>query len=70
MQTLYAVLGWLFGGVEITEIIWPRWEDLLVSSIIAAAMVFVWQKYLVKQIDALVRLQRIKDIKQHDATNR
>jgi hypothetical protein len=33
-------------------------------------MVFVWQKYLVKQIDALVRLQRIKDIKQHDATNR
>jgi hypothetical protein len=66
MQTLYNILGWLFGGVEITGIIWPRWEDWLVCIPIAAVMVYVNQRWVSKLFRmgfAYKRLERIKKLK-------
>lgn len=41
MEYLYKFLGWLFGGVEVTEILWPKLDWILFEAIVLGLILTV-----------------------------
>lgn len=75
MDYIYKLISFMFGGVEVTEIVWPRLPDLavaLVATLILKYITYRIDKYIISTFGDYYTFWRWikRDVKRNDANRK
>jgi hypothetical protein len=73
MQYVYQLISFMFGGAEVTQIIWPGWDLLAIAIVLAIILKYItWRidKYVEKAYGSYYTLYRYwRRNTKHDNSN-